>query len=94
MIKFPAEGCGSIDATSLRGMEIDVSIAASDLRQVNLVWITCDPVAKVERWGGKILSAAVSAVIPVKAEGRPSRQACDWSESRSDHANIHCFGEN
>ena len=78
----------------MREMVIDVSIAASDLRQVNLVWITFDLGAKVARWVGKILSAAVSAVIPAKEEGRPSRQACDWSESRSDHANIHCFGEN
>ena len=61
----------------MREMVIDVSIAASDLRQVNLVWITFDLGAKVARWGGKILSAAVSAVIPVKEEGRPSRQACD-----------------
>ncbi len=61
----------------MREMVIDVSIAASDLRQVNLVWITFDLGAKVARWGGKILSAAVSAVILAKGEGRPSRQACD-----------------
>ena len=61
----------------MREMGIDVSIAASDLQQVNLVWITFDPEAKVARWDGKTLSAAVSAVILAKGEGRPSRQACD-----------------
>ena len=70
-------GCVSIGGMSSHAMEIDVNIAASDSRPVNLVWITCDLGAKVARWAGIISSAAVWPVIPAKADGRPSRQVCD-----------------